>query len=162
MTEELGRSRQVPTELTDAKAKWTIDQVQIGDGAVIEKTVSESDVYLFSGLTGDFSPNHINERYMQQSMYGQRIAQGALIVGLTSAVAAEYGIKFNISGVAAGYDHLRFTAPVFFGDTIRVTYEIATIDAERSRTHADLLATNQRGETVLVGQHILKYLPYDA
>jgi 3-hydroxybutyryl-CoA dehydratase len=140
----------------------SIDNIKVGDGVTLEKTISESDVYLFAGITGDFSPNHINERYMQASVYGRRIAQGALIVGFTSAAAAMFGIKHNIDGVAAGYDRLRFVKPVFFGDTIRVIYEIVRIDRERQRTHASLKVLNQNGEVVLVGDHLIKFLPYGA
>lgn len=141
-------------------ARTMIDEIEIGDGITLEKTIAESDVYQFAGITGDFSPNHVNERYMQHSLYGTRIAQGALIVGFTSAAAAMFGIKRNIDGVAAGYDHVRFVKPVFFGDTIRVSYEIVRVDRERQRTHANLRVTNQRGEVVLVGEHIIKFLPY--
>jgi 3-hydroxybutyryl-CoA dehydratase len=139
----------------------TIDDIKIGDAVVLEKTISESDVYLFAGICGDFSPNHVNERYMKGSIYGTRIAQGALVVGFTSAAAAMFGIKYGIDGVAAGYDKLRFLGPVFFGDTIRVEYRISRIDRERQRTHAELKVTNQNGKQVLAGDHLIKFLPYE-
>ncbi|RZL65663.1 MAG: dehydratase [Variovorax sp.] len=138
----------------------TIDEINIGDSVVLEKTISESDVYQFAGITGDFSPNHVNERYMKGSIYGTRIAQGALVVGFTSAAAAMFGIKFGIDGVAAGYDRIRFLGPVFFGDTIRIEYRITRIDRERQRTHAELVVTNQDGKQVLAGDHIIKFTPY--
>lgn len=140
----------------------SIQDIRIGDSVVLEKTISESDVYLFAGITGDFSPNHVNERYMKGSVYGTRIAQGALVVGFTSAAAAMFGIKYGVDGVAAGYDKLRFLGPVFFGDTIRIEYRIARIDAERQRTHADIRVTNQDGKLVLSGDHLIKFLPYEA
>lgn len=65
-----------------------IRDLKIGDGVAIEKTISESDVYLFAGICGDFSPNHINEQYMKGLRLGTRIAQGTLIVGFTSAATA--------------------------------------------------------------------------
>jgi len=139
----------------------TIDDIRIGDSVVLEKTISESDVYLFAGITGDFSPNHVNERYMKGSIYGTRIAQGALVVGFTSAAAAMFGIKYGVDGVAAGYDKLRFLGPVFFGDTIRIEYRISRIDRERQRTHAELKVTNQDGKLVLAGDHLIKFLPYE-
>jgi 3-hydroxybutyryl-CoA dehydratase len=138
----------------------TIDDIRIGDSVVLEKTISESDVYQFAGITGDFSPNHVNERYMKGSIYGTRIAQGALVVGFTSAAAAMFGIKHGINGVAAGYDRLRFLGAVFFGDTIRIEYRIVRIDRERQRSHAELKVTNQDGKLVLAGEHIIKFLPY--
>ena len=58
--------------------------VQIGDEVTFSKTVSESDVYLFAGITGDLSPNHVNEEFMQKSKYGRRIVHGSLLVGYMS------------------------------------------------------------------------------
>lgn len=140
----------------------TIRDIQIGDKIAIEKTISESDVYLFAGICGDFSPNHINERYMQGSRFGTRIAQGALVVGFTSAAAAMFGIKYRVDGVSAGYDRLRFVKPVFFGDTIRIHYEIARIDIERDRAYASLKVTNQNDEVVLVGEHVLRFVALES
>ncbi len=146
--------------LAPIEATATIDDIKVGDGVVLEKTISESDVYLFAGICGDFSPNHINEKYMQKSIYGRRIAQGALVLGFTSAAAAMFGIKHGINGVAAGYDRIRFLGAVFFGDTIRVDYRVVRIDREKQRSHAELRITNQDEKLVLVGEHMIKFLPY--
>jgi 3-hydroxybutyryl-CoA dehydratase len=146
--------------LAPIEASATIDDIKIGDGVVLEKTISESDVYQFAGITGDFSPNHINERYMKQSIYKTRIAQGALVLSFTSAAAAMFGVKHGINGVAAGYDRIRFLGAVFFGDTIRIDYRIVRIDREKSRTHAELRITNQDEKLVMVGEHMIKFLPY--
>lgn len=142
----------------DNSPRATIHDLKIGDNIAIEKTISESDVYLFAGICGDFSPNHINERYMKNSRFGTRIAQGALVVGFTSAAAAMFGIKYRIDGVSAGYDKLRFVAPVFCGDTILVRYEVARIEVERDRVYASLKVTNQRSEVVLAGEHVLRFV----
>jgi len=147
---------------TDDRPRATIDDVNVGDHIAIEKTISESDVYMFAGICGDNSPNHINERYMEKSIYKTRIAQGALIVGFTSAAAAMFGIKYRLDGVSAGYDRLRFVKAVFFGDTIRVNYKVARIDRERNRFYAELRVTNQHDELVLIGEHVSRFLPYDA
>jgi acyl dehydratase len=55
--------------------------VNIGDSVSFSKTVGESDVYLFAGITGDLAPNHVNEEYMKKSSYGRRMAHGALLIG---------------------------------------------------------------------------------
>lgn len=140
----------------------TIHDMKIGDSIAIEKTISESDVYLFAGICGDFSPNHINERYMQGTRFGTRIAQGALIVGFTSAAAAMFGIKYRVDGVSAGYDRLRFVMPVFFGDTIRIHYEVVRVDTSRDRAYASLKVTNQKDEVVLVGEHVLRFVALES
>ena len=79
-------------------------------------------------------------------------------MGFTSAAAAMFGLKYRVDGVSAGYDRLRFVAPVFFGDTIRINYEIARIDVERDRAYAALKVTNQNDEVVLVGEHVLRFV----
>lgn len=143
-------------------ASATIDDIKPGDGIVLEKTVSESDVYGFAGITGDLAPNHINERYMKGSIYGTRIAQGALILGFTSAASAMFSVQRGINGVALGYDKVRFVGAVKFGDTIRIDYRIDRVDREKQRTYAEVTITNQHGDTILVCTHLLKFLPYNA
>jgi 3-hydroxybutyryl-CoA dehydratase len=146
----------------DDSPRSTIHDIKIGDGIAIEKTISESDVYLFAGICGDFSPNHINERYMGKTRFKTRIAQGALVVGFTSAAAAMFGIKYRVDGVSAGYDRLRFVAPVFFGDTILIRYEVVRIELDRDRIYASLNVTNQDGKVILVGEHVLRFVALEA
>ena len=136
--------------------------VDVGDSVTFSKTVGESDVYLFAGITGDLAPNHVDEEYMKRSSYGTRIAHGALLVGYMST-ASSMAIADSRSGgeetpVSLGYDRIRFLAPVFLGDTITVRYEIASIDEERRRSVSDIRVTNQSGELVAVAQHILKWV----
>ena len=138
----------------------TIDDVIVGDGILFEKTVGESDVYLFAGITGDFAPNHINERYMKSSVYGSRIAHGALVLAYTSTAAANFALGKKLAGASLGYDRVRFVKPVHIGDTIRVEYRVARVDRAAGRSWADITITNQHGDVVLVAQHLLKVLPY--
>jgi len=138
--------------------------VAIGEQVVFSKTVAESDVYLFAGITGDFAANHVDEAYMAGTPFAQRIAHGALLVGFMSTTSTRLIERCRARGmdatpVALGYDRVRFTSPVFFGDTITVTYTIATIDLDRLRTTADIAVTNQRGETVAVATGLLKWVP---
>jgi 3-hydroxybutyryl-CoA dehydratase len=137
--------------------------VSIGETVKFSKTVSESDIYLFAGITGDFSAHHVNEEYMRTSAIGQRIAHGALLVGFMSTTSAmmiarciEKGIEET--PVSVGYDRIRFVKPVFIGDTVTVVYTIATINHEKRRTTAKIEISNQRGEVVAVGDHILKWV----
>lgn len=146
----------------DNGPRTTIMDLKVGDRIGIEKTISESDVYLFAGICGDFSPNHVNERYMQSSRFGTRIAQGALVVGFTSAAAAMFGLKYRVDGVSAGYDRLRFVKPVLIGDTIRIHYELVRIETERNRAYASLKVTNQNDEIVLIGEHVLRLMPLES
>lgn len=127
------------------------DAVPLGASATITKTVSETDVYLFAGITGDFSPNHVDEQYMAGGRYGRRIAHGALLVGFMSAATARLQIGRTVS---LGYDRIRFVAPVFFGDTITTEYRITSADAEKRRVYGELKCVNQHGETVATATHI--------
>ena len=138
--------------------------VSVGDTVRFAKTVSESDVYLYAGITGDFSSNHVNDEVMRRSPYGQRIAHGALVIGFfstASTMVTERSLARGVEStpVSLGYDRIRFLAPVFFGDTVTVTYTISAIELDRQRTRGSIEARNQRGELVAVGEHILKWVP---
>lgn len=140
--------------------------VRIGDSATFTKTIGESDVYLYAGITGDFSPNHIDEDAMRKTAYGHRLAHGALLVGFmstTSTLVAERAGRTDApeTPVSLGYDRIRFVAPVFIGDTVTAKYVVASIDTVRRRSVADLTITNGAGRVVAVGQHILKWVPRD-
>lgn len=138
--------------------------VSVGDRVSFSKTVSESDVYLFAGVTGDLAPVHVNQALMEKSAYGQRIAHGALVVGFmstTSSMMVEQSRDGHGKGetpVSLGYDRVRFLAPVFFGDTITINYEITAVDEVRRRSTADIKAVNQHGETVAIATHVLKWV----
>jgi len=134
--------------------------VRIGDQVVFSKTVSESDVYLFAGITGDLSPNHVNEEFMRQSKYGQRIVHGALLIGYMSNCSTTLCARVNSPGetpVSLGYDRIRFIAPVFIGDTITVTYRVAEIDPVKLQAKSDVRVT-ARGELCAVATHILRWV----
>jgi 3-hydroxybutyryl-CoA dehydratase len=141
--------------------------LSVGDQVRFSKTVSESDVYLFAGITGDLAPNHVDEEYMRGTPYGRRIAHGALLIGFMSTastmmVERHGGLAQDETPVSLGYDRIRFTAPVFLGDTITVTYAIAEIDPVRRRSKSAIKVTNQNGDTVAVAEHILKWVPKTA
>jgi 3-hydroxybutyryl-CoA dehydratase len=136
--------------------------VSVGDTTSFSKTVSESDVYLFAGISGDFAPNHVNKAYMEKSKYGRMIAHVALLVGFMSTASTQMAMGSraddSVTGVSLGYDRMRFLAPVFFGDTVTVSYTIAAIDPEKLRATADIKITNQDGVLVAVAQHLLKWV----
>ena len=138
--------------------------VTVGDEVTFSKTVSESDIYGFAGITGDFSPNHVNEQYMKASSYGQRIAHGALMVGYMSTtstmmIAKTLRTDREETPVSAGYDRIRFTGAVYINDTITVTYRIASIELDRRRSRSEITVINQSGDTIAVGEHILQWVP---
>jgi acyl dehydratase len=141
--------------------------VRVGQEIEFSKTVGESDVYLFAGITGDFSSNHVNEHVMRRSKYGQRVAHGALMVGFMSTGSTRIIETFGGSAVgkatavSLGYDRMRFVAPVFIGDTITVHYRITRIDPERHRSYGSIVIVNQHRTEVAVAEHILKWVPIE-
>jgi len=135
--------------------------VEKGQTSSFTKTVSESDVFMFAGITGDFSPNHVNKAYMEKSSYGKLMAHGALMVGFMSTVstiAIAHTRDAEETPVSVGYDKIRFLKPVFLGDTITVDYTIAEIELEKKRSYADIKICNQDEELVAVGRHILQWV----
>lgn len=128
----------------------------VGKTVTFSKTVSESDVYLFAGLTGDLSPNHVDEEYMKKTRYGRRIAHGALCVGLMSTASTKILSDLPGAFVSYGYDRVRFPAPLFFGDTVTVTYEVVERDEAAMKAFSRVTCTTQRGDVVAVATHILK------
>ncbi len=137
--------------------------VKPGDNVTYAKTVGESDIYLFAGITGDFSVNHVNEQYMSRSKYRHRIAHGALLIGFMSTCSTMMiekcqGTAHDETPVSLGYDKIRFLGPVFIGDTVTLTYTITDIDPVKRRSGAEIKAINQKGDVVGVARHILAWV----
>jgi 3-hydroxybutyryl-CoA dehydratase len=134
---------------------------EVGVGTIVEvsRTIAEADVYQFAGITGDGGRNHQDEAYMRTTRYGRRLVQGAYLIGLMSGASVAWAQRLQTAGVSYGYDRIRFTAPVFIGDTIRVRYEVASWDQEKSMVRSNVTCLNEEGEVVAVATHILKLFP---
>jgi 3-hydroxybutyryl-CoA dehydratase len=129
----------------------TIGELNIDDSAEFTKTVSESDVYLYAGVTGDLNPAHINETYAQGTFFKTRIAHGMLSAGFISAVI---GMKLPGPGTIYIRQELNFRAPVRIGDT--VTARVAVVEKlEKDRVRLKTTCTNQEGTVVLDGEAIV-------
>jgi 3-hydroxybutyryl-CoA dehydratase len=125
----------------------TIKELKIGDRASVSKTITETDVYMYAGITGDLNPMHINEEVAKQTMFKGRIAHGMLTAGLVSAVLA-----MQLPGPGTIYmgQELKFVSPVRFGDTITAEVEVVEfIKNKMVRLKTD--CTNQEGTVVLEG-----------
>lgn len=127
----------------------SINELKIGDKAFSEKTISESDVYLFAGITGDLNPAHINQKQSEQTMFKGRIVHGILVSGLLSACMA-----MQLPGPGTIYidQYLKFTAPVHFGDTITAEVEVTEINVEKNRVKLSTKCFNQHGKMVIDGE----------
>ncbi len=125
-----------------------IDEVRIGDKAQFTKTISETDIYLYAGITGDFNPAHINEKYARDTHFKGRIAHGMLMGGFISTVI---GNQLPGPGTIYMKQELEFLGPVRIGDTI--TAEVEVTEILKKEKHARLRTTciNQEGKKVVDG-----------
>ena len=125
-----------------------IDTLNLGDSASVSKTVTETDVYLFAGITGDLNPAHVNEVASSQTMFKGRIAHGMLSAGFISAVLGMY-----LPGPGTIYmgQELKFLAPVRIGDTITATGTVIELNVEKNRCKIETVCTNQDGKVVTTG-----------
>ena len=130
----------------------TIDELKIGDAAEFTKTISESDVYLYAGLTGDLNPAHINEAYAEKTFFKTRIAHGMLSAGFISAVL---GNKLPGPGTIYMKQELNFLAPVRIGDTITARAEVIEMIVDKNRVRLKTTCSNQEGKVVLDGEALV-------
>ena len=130
----------------------SIDQLKVGDAATFTKTIGESDVYLYAGITGDLNPAHIDQVASENTPFRGRIAHGMLSAGLISAVL---GMQLPGPGTIYMSQNLRFTAPVRIGDTVTAKVEIVELIAEKNRVKLATTCTNQEGKVVLEGEALV-------
>jgi len=140
------------------------DYFQVGCSVSFSKTVSEHEINLFADISGDFSPNHVNEEFMKNSIYGKRIAHGALLVAYmskaSSLILEEYPHEDQDStAVSLGYDRIRFIKPVFIDDIITITYTVDEYDFQSIRAQSTIEIVNQKNELVAIATHILTWVP---
>ena len=129
----------------------TYDELQVGETVEFSKTISESDVSLYAGLTGDFNPAHVNETYAHTTHFKTRIAHGMLIAGLISAAI---GTRLPGPGTIYVKQTLEFLAPVYLGDTITAAVEVAE-KLVRKKVRLKTRCVNQNGKTVLDGEALV-------
>lgn len=149
---------------TQAPSQDPIAPLDVGTCFRFSKTVSESDLYQFAGISGDFAPQHVDEHHMQGTSFGRRIAHGGLVMAyasnVASAASAKAAERSDETALSYGYDRVRFIRPVFIGDTLRVSYTVAEVDAVRRRSVADIRIVNQDDALVAVAQHLMLWVPH--
>ena len=126
----------------------TFDNIQVGDTASFTKTITETDVYLYAGISGDFNPVHVDEEYARSTPFGTRIAHGGLA---SSLLAPVLGMKLPGLGTVALEVTQRYRSPVFFGDTVTCRVQVTKKVPRLRVVEMKILWTNQRGETVSKG-----------
>lgn len=124
----------------------------VGDGAEVSKTINEEDVRAFAELTGDRNPVHLDEEYAAATRFGRRIAHGMLGASLISTVLAS-----ELPGPGSVYlsQTLRFTAPVYLGDTVTARVTVKHVREDKPVVTLETVCTNQRGERVVEGEAVV-------
>jgi 3-hydroxybutyryl-CoA dehydratase len=128
------------------------DELAVGQFAEHTKTVTETDVVMYAGITGDFNPMHVDQTYAEKSRFGGRIAHGMLTAGFISAVL---GMKLPGEGSIYMSQSLRFTRPVRIGDTVTARIEVIELFPEKKRVRLATSCRNQKDETVLDGEALV-------
>ncbi|MDD3733048.1 MAG: MaoC family dehydratase [candidate division Zixibacteria bacterium] len=133
-------------------SSYSYNELKVGDRAEVSKTISETDIYLFAGITGDMNPAHVNEEYAKGTAFGKRIAHGMLVCGLISNVLGNY-----LPGHGTIYmrQSVTFLAPVYMGDTITARVEVIEKRDEKKRVLLKTSCMNQKGEVVIDGEALV-------
>jgi|Deesub1362A_J573_1020465.scaffolds.fasta_scaffold25551_2 acyl dehydratase len=142
--------------------KSYLEDFEVGEKIISAgRTVTEADIIIFAGISGDWSELHTNAEYMKHSIFGQRIAHGLLTLSISSGLALQMRSRKPVEILAfLGMDKVRFTAPVFIGDTIKVESEVIEVRPSQTRSNTGILkfkntVKNQRNETVATWESVL-------
>ena len=127
----------------------TIEEMTIGQSASFSKTVTETDVVLFGGISGDLNPAHFNEEHAKDTFFKGRIAHGMLGASFISTVL---GMHLPGPGTIYMKQDLKFLAPVRFNDTVTATCTVKEIIKEKNRVILDCKVVNQDGVDVIAGE----------
>ena len=130
----------------------TIDELKVGDTAEFTKTVSEADIYLYAGVTGDVNPAHIDEVHASSTFFKTRIAHGMLLGGFISTVL---GNRLPGHGTIYMKQELEFLAPVRIGDTVTARAEVVEVIKEENRVKLRTTCVNQEGKMVVDGEALV-------
>ena len=131
--------------------------MKIGDSASFSKTISEADVYMYAGISGDFNPIHINKVKAQESIFGKQIVHGMLGASLISAVIA---MQLPGNGTIYMEQDCKFVAPMYIGDTLTASVEVSEIiKKEKGIIKLISKVENQEGRVVIEGFSVVKIDP---
>jgi acyl dehydratase len=119
------------------------------------RTITEADVVNFAGLSGDFNPVHIDAEFGKQSIYGERVAHGLLVLSIATGLLVQTGMLDGTLGAFREIKRWKFRQPVYIGDTVCVVMDVANTKAvprmEGGLVEFKLDVTNQRDEVVMTG-----------
>lgn len=130
----------------------SIDGLELGQKAVIVKTITAADIEQYSDLTGDKNPLHTDKAFAKRTRFGEPVAQGMLAA---SVISACIGSRLPGPGTIYLSQELRFLKPVKVGDTVIARIEVAEVNREKNRVRLKTTLHNQRGEQVIDGSALV-------
>ena len=135
----------------NAENGYDIEDLQVGMTATFAKTITEADIVLFAGVSGDNNAIHTNEEFAQTTIFGGRIAHGFLSASVISAAVAN-----RLPGPGTVYlsQALRFKAPVRPGDTVHATVTVKSLNPEKARAELETVCT-VKGTVVIQGEALV-------
>ncbi len=140
--------------MNDGRRFW--EDIEVGERYESPgRTVTEADIVMFAGLSGDYNPLHVNEEFCKQTAFGTRIAHGPLVYAIAAGLLFQLHLYDDTLIAFLGFENLKFTAPVRAGDTIHARVKVLdrreTSRPERGIMRRQLQVLNQRGEIVQEG-----------
>ncbi|WPB87221.1 MaoC family dehydratase [Sediminicoccus rosea] len=127
---------------------YFFEDLSLGQSASFGKTITEADILLFAGVSGDTNPVHINAEVAAASMFKERIAHGMLSASLISTVL---GTRLPGAGTIYLGQNLKFRAPVKIGETVTATVTVTALDAAKKRVTLSTVCT-VAGKPVIDGE----------
>jgi acyl dehydratase len=130
--------------------------LKVGDKFSTERTVTDELIRKFAEVSGDYNPIHLDDEFAKETRFGRRIAHGMLSGAFISAVL---GYKLTERKIVYLSQTLKFTAPVFIGDTVTTTATVTHIREDKPIVTMETVCTNQNGETLVTGESAVMLLP---
>lgn len=126
----------------------TVNEIKVGDSAEFTRTITEADLVLFAGITGDQNPAHMNQTWAEQTRFKGRIAHGMISAGLISGVV---GMHLPGPGTIYVSQELRFLAPIHIGDTVTARVTVEEVVPDKNRVRLKTVCLTQDGITAVDG-----------
>lgn len=131
---------------------YTIKELKLGQTASLTKTITDADVHIFAGLTGDMNPVHLDDVYAKCSIFQRRIVHGGFISALFSNL-----LGTSLPGIGTIYlkQESKFIKPVFIGDNLTIKVEVVELDLVKKRAKLLTTAVNQDEDVVVTGHAVV-------
>ena len=130
-------------------------EIKVGDSFAKSREVTDELVRKFAEVSGDYNPIHLDEEFAKTTRFGRRIAHGMLSGAFISAVL---GYELTERKIVYLSQTMKFTAPVYIGDTVTTTSTVKSIREDKNILTMETVCTNQKGETVVTGEAVLMVL----